>query len=79
MSLSLTTTSTSSANSMNYICLVNGLLVYIGTDPKRFEEWKLEEWKITNYYGCNAKIEYLALTDAEYDERWPNDDAYEAI
>ena len=49
---------------MNYLCLVDGLLEYASTSPSNFAHYQLmyaEEHK-------NANVQYLTLTDQEYDE-----------
>ena len=52
---------------MNYLCLVDGLLEYMSTSESNFFHYQLmyaEEHK-------NADVEYLTLTDEEYDEMFP--------
>ena len=52
---------------MNYLCFVDGLLEYASTDPSSFAHYQLmyaEEYK-------NANVQYLTLTDEEYDEMFP--------
>jgi hypothetical protein len=52
---------------MNYLCLVDGLVEYAGSDPSSFAHYQLvytEDHK-------NADVQYLTLTDEEYDEMFP--------
>ena len=52
---------------LNYLCFVDGLLEYASTDPSSFAHYQLvyaEEHK-------NANVQYLTLTDEEYDEMFP--------
>ena len=52
---------------MNYLCFVDGLLEFASTDPSSFAHYQLvyaEEHK-------NADVQYLTLTDEEYDEMFP--------
>ena len=52
---------------MNYLCIVDGLLEYASTSPSNFTHYQLmyaEEHK-------NADVQYLTLTDEEYDEMFP--------
>jgi len=52
---------------MNYLCFVDGFLEYIGTSSSNFAHYQLihaEEHK-------NANVQYLTLTDEEYDEMFP--------
>jgi hypothetical protein len=49
---------------MNYLCLVDGLIEYASTSESSFAHYQLvyaEEHK-------NANVQYLTLTDEEYDE-----------
>ena len=58
------------SNEMNYLCFVDGLLEYASTDPASFAHYQLvyaEEHK-------NANVQYLTLTDEEYDEMFPVDE-----
>jgi hypothetical protein len=52
---------------MNYLCLVNGVVEYGSTNLSDFAHYQLmyaEEHK-------NANVQYLTLTDEEYDEMFP--------
>jgi hypothetical protein len=52
---------------MNYLCIVDGLIEYISTSESSFAHYQLvyaEEHK-------NANVQYLTLTDEEYDEMFP--------
>ena len=52
---------------MNYLCIVDGLVEYASSDPSSFAHYQLvyaEEHK-------NADVQYLTLTDEEYDEMFP--------
>ena len=52
---------------MNYLCRVNGLIEFASTSESNFAHYQLmyaEEHK-------NADVEYLTLTDEEYDEMFP--------
>jgi len=53
--------------SLNYLCLVDGLIEYISTSESSFAHYQLvyaEEHK-------NADVQYLTLTDEEYDAMFP--------
>ena len=55
---------------MNYLCLVNGLVEYVGTDLNDFNHYRMihaEEHK-------DADVQYLVLTDEEYDALFPVED-----
>ena len=52
---------------MNYLCFVDGLLEYMSTSPSHFAHYQLmyaEEHR-------DANVQYLTLTDEEYDEMFP--------
>jgi len=52
---------------MNYLCFIDGLLEYASTDPSSFAHYQLmyaEEHR-------NADVQYLTLTDEEYNEMFP--------
>ena len=52
---------------LNYLCFVDGLLEFASSDPSSFAHYQLvyaEEHK-------NANVQYLTLTDEEYDEMFP--------
>jgi hypothetical protein len=52
---------------MNYLCLVDGVVEYASTSESSFAHYQLvyaEEHK-------NADVQYLTLTDEEYDEMFP--------
>jgi len=52
---------------LNYLCLVNGLLEYMSTSESSFAHYQLmyaEEHK-------DADVQYLVLTDEEYDAMFP--------
>ena len=52
---------------MNYLCIVDGLIVFASTSESNFFHYQLmyaEEHK-------NADVKYLTLTDEEYDEMFP--------
>jgi hypothetical protein len=52
---------------MNYLCLVDGLLEYMSTSESHFAHYQLmyaEEHR-------DADVQYLTLTDEEYDEMFP--------
>jgi len=52
---------------MNYLCLVDGLVEFASSDPASFAHYQLvyaEEHR-------NADVQYLTLTDEEYDEMFP--------
>ena len=54
-------------SNVNYLCFVDGLLEFASTDPSSFAHYQLvyaEEHK-------NANVQYLTLTDEEYDEMFP--------
>jgi hypothetical protein len=49
--------------SLNYLCLVDGLIEYMSTDLNDFNHYRMmyaEEHQ-------NANVEYFALTDEEYE------------
>jgi len=55
---------------MNYLCLVDGLVEYGSNDLTAFAHYQLmyaEDHKDSN-------VEYLTLTDEEYDEMFPADE-----
>jgi hypothetical protein len=55
---------------MNYLCIVDGLIEYASTSESSFAHYQLvyaEEHK-------NADVQYLTLTDEEYDEMFPYDE-----
>ena len=54
-------------SNINYLCFVDGLLEYASTSPSNFAHYQLmyaEEHK-------DADVQYLTLTDEEYDEMFP--------
>ena len=54
-------------SNLNYLCFVDGLLEFASSDPSSFAHYQLvyaEEHK-------NANVQYLTLTDEEYDEMFP--------
>jgi hypothetical protein len=56
---------------MNYLCLVDGLVEYSSTRLSDFAHYQLmyaEEHR-------DANVEYLTLTDEEYDALFPVEDA----
>ena len=51
-------------SAMNYLCFVDGLLEFASSDPSSFAHYQLvyaEEHR-------DADVQYLTLTDEEYDE-----------
>jgi hypothetical protein len=55
---------------MNYLCLVDGLVEYASTSSSSFAHYQLvyaEEHR-------DADVQYLTLTDEEYDELFPVED-----
>ena len=48
---------------LNYLCLVNGLVEYIGTDLNYFNHYRM----IHAEKHKDADVQYLTLTDEEYD------------
>ena len=55
---------------LNYLCLVNGLVEYASTSESNFAHYQLmyaEEHK-------DADVQYLVLTDEEYDALFPVED-----
>ena len=53
--------------SLNYLCLVDGLVEYDSTSPSSFAHYQLvyaEEHR-------DADVQYLTLTDEEYDAMFP--------
>lgn len=60
-------------NRMNYLCLVNGLVEYASTSASHFAHYQLvyaEEHR-------DADVQYLTLTDEEYDEMFPYEEEEE--
>jgi hypothetical protein len=58
---------------MNYLCLVDGVVEYASTSESSFAHYQLvyaEEHK-------NADVQYLTLTDEEYDEMFPYEEEEE--
>jgi hypothetical protein len=52
---------------MNYLCFVDGVLEYASTSAGHFSHYQLvyaEEHR-------NADVQYLTVTDEEYDEMFP--------
>jgi len=52
---------------MNYLCLVDGVVEYGSTDLNQFNHYRMvyaEEHQ-------DADVQYLTLTDEEYDELFP--------
>jgi len=52
---------------MNYLCLLDGVVEYASTSESSFAHYQLvyaEEHR-------NADVQYLTLTDEEYDEMFP--------
>jgi hypothetical protein len=52
---------------LNYLCLLNGVVEYGSTSPSSFAHYQLvyaEEHR-------DADVQYLTLTDEEYDELFP--------
>ena len=52
---------------MNYLCLVDGVVEYASTSLSHFDYYELvyvEEHQ-------DANVQYLTLTDEEYDELFP--------
>jgi hypothetical protein len=55
---------------MNYLCLVDGLVEYGSTDLNDFNHYRMmyaEEHQ-------DADVQYLTLTDEEYDAMFPVED-----
>ena len=55
---------------MNYLCFVDGLLEYASTSSSSFAHYQLvyaEEHR-------DADVQYLTLTDEEYDAMFPVED-----
>ena len=58
---------------MNYLCIVDGLIEYASTSESSFAHYQLvyaEEHK-------DANVQYLTLTDEEYDEMFPYEEEEE--
>ena len=55
---------------MNYLCLVDGVVEYGSTDLNQFNHYRMM------YYEDHqdANVEYLALTDEEYETMFPVED-----
>jgi hypothetical protein len=55
---------------MNYLCLVDGVVEYGSTDPAAFAHYQLvyaEEHR-------GSDVQFLTLTDEEYDAMFPVED-----
>ena len=52
---------------MNYLCLVDGLVEYASSDPASFAHYHLMYAEDHH----DADVEYLTLTDEEYDAMFP--------
>ena len=52
---------------MNYLCFVDGLLEFASTDPASFAHYQL----VYAEDHRDANVQYLTLTDEEYDEMFP--------
>ena len=52
---------------MNYLCLVDGLVEYGSTDPAAFAHYQL----MYAAEHSNSDVEFLTLTDEEYDAMFP--------
>ena len=52
---------------MNYICLVDNLIKYIGTDLNNFNHYRMIHYEKHK----DADVQYLTLTDEEYDALFP--------
>jgi hypothetical protein len=52
---------------MNYLCIVDGLIEYASTSESSFAHYQLVYAKEHK----NADVQYLTLTDEEYDEMFP--------
>ena len=55
---------------MNYLCLVDGLVKYVGTDLNYFNHYRM----IHAEKHKDADVQYLTLTDEEYDAMFPVED-----
>jgi hypothetical protein len=56
--------------SLNYLCLVDGVVEYGSTDLNQFNHYRMvyaEEHQ-------DADVQYLTLTDEEYDDLFPFED-----
>jgi hypothetical protein len=55
---------------MNYLCLLDGVIEYASTDLSNFNHYRMmyaEEHR-------DADVQYLTLTDEEYDSMFPVED-----
>ena len=52
---------------MNYLCLVDGLVEYASSDAASFAHYQL----VYAAEHSNSDVEFLTLTDEEYDEMFP--------
>lgn len=55
---------------MNYLCLIDGLVEFASSDPSSFAHYQLV-YAEEHYY---ANVEFLTLTDEEYDAMFPLED-----
>ena len=58
---------------MNYLCLVDGLVEYASNSPSSFAHYQL----VYAEDHRDADVQYLTLTDEEYDEMFPYDEEEE--
>jgi hypothetical protein len=58
---------------MNYLCLVDGLVEYASTSPSSFTHYQL----VYAEDHRDADVQYLILTDEEYDAMFPYEEEEE--
>ena len=56
---------------MNYLCLVDGLVKYVGTDLNYFNHYRMIH---AEKHKDAENVEYLMLTDEAYNEMFPCED-----
>ena len=55
---------------MNYLCLIDGVVEYASTSLSDFAHYQL----MYSADHKDADVQYLTLTDEEYDEMFPYED-----
>ena len=57
--------------SLNYLCLVDGLIEYMSTDLNDFNHYRMV---YAEEHQDAENVEYLVLTDEEYEAMFPVED-----
>jgi hypothetical protein len=61
---------TTKQNTMNYLCLVDGVVEYGSTDLNHFNHYRM----VYAEDHQDVNVEYLVLTDEEYEAMFPVED-----